>query len=168
MKLGRKDQVKASSVTMMAYRFCGVPTSDQAHMLSQIAGSCRFLWNRMLADAQAQYEAGEKFFLPTPASYKKISGLEWLKGMDSLALANVQSPLGMALRNWGFPITDMSLWLPSVLLIGRSIIPHSRKNIFPSRMSSRRFWISILVATMRRWRLAETRMPPAAMPMIPS
>ncbi|MCI8941308.1 MAG: helix-turn-helix domain-containing protein [Dorea sp.] len=50
-------------------------------MLSQIAGSCRFLWNRMLADVQTWYEIKEKFSIPTPASYKKISGLEWLKGM---------------------------------------------------------------------------------------
>ena len=68
MRLGQKDQAKAISVTMMAYRFYGMPTDEQAHILSQIAGSCRFLWNRMLADAQARYEAGEKFFLPTPAS----------------------------------------------------------------------------------------------------
>ena len=85
---------------MMAYRFYGMPTDEQAHILSQIAGSCRFLWNRMLADAQARYEAGEKFFLPTPASYKKVSGLEWLKGMDSLALANVQLRLNAAFERF--------------------------------------------------------------------
>ena len=67
---------------MMAYRFCGMPTSDHAHMLSQIASSSRFLWNRILADIQARYEAGEKFFIPASASYKKVPSLEWLKGMD--------------------------------------------------------------------------------------
>ena len=96
MGFGQKDRAKASAVTMMAFRFCGHPTDEQAHMLNQIAGSCRFLWNRMLADAQARHEAGEKFFIPTPASYKKIPGLEWLKDMDSLALANVQLRLNAA------------------------------------------------------------------------
>lgn len=96
MGLGQKDSEKASTVTMMAYRFYGMPTAEQAHMLSQIAGSCRFLWNRMLADASARYEAGEKFFIPTPANYKKIPGLEWLKGMDSIALANVHLRLNAA------------------------------------------------------------------------
>lgn len=100
MRLGQKDQAKASSVTMMAYRFYGMPTDEQAHMLSQIAGSCRFLWNRMLADVQARHEAGEDFFISTPASYKKVPGLEWLKGMDSLALANVQLRLNAAFERF--------------------------------------------------------------------
>lgn len=100
MRLGQKDQAKASSVTMMAYRFYGMPTDEQAHILSQIAGSCRFLWNRMLADVQARHEAGEEFFISTPASYKKVPGLEWLKGMDSLALANVQLRLNAAFERF--------------------------------------------------------------------
>ena len=78
MRLGQKDQAKAISVTMMAYRFYGMPTDEQAHILSQIAGSCRFLWNRMLADVQARHEAGKEFSISTPASYKKVPGLEWL------------------------------------------------------------------------------------------
>jgi hypothetical protein len=46
---------------------------------SQFAGSCRFMWNRMLTDINAGYEAGEKYSCPTPAKYKKVPGLEWLK-----------------------------------------------------------------------------------------
>ena len=100
MRLGQKDQAKAISVTMMAYRFYGMPTDEQAHILSQIAGSCRFLWNRMLADVQARHEAGKEFSISTPASYKKVPGLEWLKGMDSLALANVQLRLNAAFERF--------------------------------------------------------------------
>ena len=100
MGLGQKDKTKAGAMTMMAFRFCGHPTDEQAHMLSQIAGSCRFLWNRMLADAQTRHEAGEAFFIATPASYKKVPGLEWLKGMDSLALANVQLRLNAAFERF--------------------------------------------------------------------
>ena len=66
MRLGQKDQAKAISVTMMAYHFYGMPTDEQAHILSQIAGSCRFLWNRMLADVQARHEAGKEFSISTP------------------------------------------------------------------------------------------------------
>lgn len=100
MEIGKKDPAKASTVTMMAYRFYGMPTDEQAHMLSQIAGSCRFLWNRMLADVQARHEAGEKFYISSPASYKEISGLEWLKGMDSIALANVRLHLYAAFEQF--------------------------------------------------------------------
>ena len=53
MSVGQKDEAKAAAVTMKAYRFAGSPTPEQAHLLSQFAGSCRFMWNRMLADINA-------------------------------------------------------------------------------------------------------------------
>lgn len=100
MSVGQKDEAKAVAVVMRAYRFSGIPTPEQAHLLSQFAGSCRFLWNRMLADINASYEAGEKYSCPTPAKYKKIPGLEWLKDMDSLGLANVQLRLDAAFKKF--------------------------------------------------------------------
>lgn len=90
MGLGQKDKTKANSVEMMAYRFCGSPTAEQEHQLNQFIGSCRFLWNRMLADKQAYYNATGGTLHCTPAQYKNLPGLEWLKDVDSLALANVQ------------------------------------------------------------------------------
>lgn len=100
MAIGQKDTGKAQTASMRAYRFCGNPTEEQAHLLHQFAGSCRFLWNRMLADEQAHYqETGEHRLLP-PSFYKKIKGLEWLKDMDSLALCNVQLHLDRAFRRF--------------------------------------------------------------------
>lgn len=85
------DQEKAASVEQYAYRLQGFPTEEQAHALSQYIGSARFLWNRMLADWNNSYEEkGESDPVMTPAQYKKMPGLEWLKQMDSLALCNVQ------------------------------------------------------------------------------
>ena len=98
MNVGQKDKAKAAVVTMKAYRFSGVPTAEQAHLLSQFAGSCWFLWNRMLTDIEAAYKAGEKYSCPTPARYKKIPGLEWLKDMDSMGLINVQLHLDAAYK----------------------------------------------------------------------
>jgi putative transposase len=100
MSVGQKDEAKAAAVTMKAYRFAGSPTPEQAHLLSQFAGSCRFMWNRMLADINASYEAGEKYSCPTPAKYKDVPGLEWLKNMDSLGLANVQLHLDAAFKRF--------------------------------------------------------------------
>ena len=85
------DKEKAAAVEQRAYRFEGFPSHEQAHLLSQFIGSARFLWNRMLADWKDSYrETGQSVPVRTPASYKEEPDLAWLKGMDSLALANVQ------------------------------------------------------------------------------
>ena len=45
----------------------------------------------MLSDWKDSYkETGQSAPVRTPASYKEEPDLVWLKGMDSLALANVQ------------------------------------------------------------------------------
>lgn len=98
--LGGKDRTKAENSEMIAYRFAGYPTEDQAHILSQFMGSCRFLWNRMLADINEARKNGEEFKVPSPASYKKVKGLEWLNEMDSLALCNVQLRLDAAFKKF--------------------------------------------------------------------
>lgn len=89
--LGRMDENKAASVEQRAYRFLGHPDEGQEALLRQFAGSTRFLWNRMLDDWDTSYrEKGKSDPVKTPADYKKEPGLEWLKDMDSLALANTQ------------------------------------------------------------------------------
>lgn len=100
MPLGQRNGNKANEVTVLAYRFCGKPTEEQAHTMNRFIGSCRFLWNRMLAEKKAYYEETGATLSKTPASYKKEPGLEWLQEVDSLALANVQLRVESAYRRF--------------------------------------------------------------------
>ena len=83
------------STFFIAYRFAGSPSKDQAHTLSCFAGAARFLWNRYVSDLRDGKEG-----IDTPASYKKIPGLEWLREADSLALANVQLDFEKAVHDF--------------------------------------------------------------------
>ena len=100
MNVGQKDKAKAESVTMLAYRFHGEPTEEQAILLGQFAGASRFIWNRMLADTEAQYAKDKTFHVPQPASYKDVPGLEWLRDMDSMGLSNTRLHLLDAYRRY--------------------------------------------------------------------
>ncbi|MHA4180826.1 helix-turn-helix domain-containing protein, partial [Bacillus cereus] len=78
-----------------AYKFRLYPTEDQAHLMRKTFGCVRFVYNRMLAERKEAYEKHKddkdqlkKQKLPTPAKYKVE--FEWLKEVDSLALANAQ------------------------------------------------------------------------------
>ena len=64
------------------------PTPEQQVLLSKTFGCVRFVWNHMLMDAQQFLNEAGKFFIPTPAKYKKE--FPFLKEVDSLALANTQ------------------------------------------------------------------------------
>ena len=87
--------VKPDTV-FIAYRFRGYPTEEQESLLKQNIGAARFIWNRMLSDYDLMWkELG--FTIPmTPADYKNVSGMEWLRDMDSSNLANVQLHLEKA------------------------------------------------------------------------
>lgn len=91
----------------IAYRFRIYPTKWQETLLAKTFGCCRFLYNIMLSDKIKEYEATGKMLHNTPAKYK-IS-YEFLKEVDSLALANVQLNLEQAYKNFfrnpsvGFP-----------------------------------------------------------------
>jgi transposase len=59
------------------------PTAAQADRLNQWAGSCRFLWNRLLDREKAEYQATSKFIWrkelqPIAVGMKRQTGLEWL------------------------------------------------------------------------------------------
>lgn len=84
----------------IAYRFRGYPNEQQEKILSRTFGSCRFLWNRMVADRLDFYRIMGKTLKNTPADYKDIEGLEFLKEADSLALANVQRNVERAFSDW--------------------------------------------------------------------
>ena len=90
-----------------AYKFRLYPNKEQEIMFAKTFGCVRFIYNQMLADKIAHYkETGEKLN-NTPAQYKKE--FEWLKEVDSLALANAQMNLQTAYNNFfrnkkvGFP-----------------------------------------------------------------
>jgi len=76
-------------------------------MFAKTFGCTRFIYNKMLEDKINYYEATGKTLKPTPAQYKEE--LEWLKEVDSLALANAQLHLETAYKNYfcdnkvGFP-----------------------------------------------------------------
>lgn len=76
-------------------------------MFAKTFGCVRFIYNRMLSDKIKHYEETKQKLNNTPAQYKKE--FEWLKEVDSLALANAQMNLQTAYNNFfcspkvGFP-----------------------------------------------------------------
>ncbi|WP_242312131.1 helix-turn-helix domain-containing protein, partial [Bacillus cereus group sp. BfR-BA-01331] len=88
-----------------AYKFRLYPTEEQAYLMRKTFGCVRFVYNRMLAERKEAYEKYKddkeqlkKQKLPTPAKYK--AEFEWLKEVDSLALANAQLHLQTAYKNF--------------------------------------------------------------------
>ncbi|WP_243291855.1 transposase [Bacillus sp. FJAT-47783] len=86
-----------------AYKFRIYPTDEQASVIRKTFGCVRFVYNKMLAERKETYErlkddkeALKKLKHPTPAKYKKE--FEWLKEVDSLALANAQLNLDKAYK----------------------------------------------------------------------
>lgn len=77
-----------------AIKYRTYPTEEQAVLLAKTFGCVRFVWNRMLTDAQTFLNEAGVFFVPTPAKYKKE--FPFLKEVDSLALANTQLDLKAA------------------------------------------------------------------------
>jgi putative transposase len=88
-----------------AYKFRLYPTKEQEVLFAKTFGCVRFVFNKMLAERKEQYEqfkddkeALNNLTFPTPAKYKKE--FEWLKEVDSLALANAQMNLQKAYKNF--------------------------------------------------------------------
>ncbi len=97
---------------LKAYKYRLYPNKEQRIYLAKTFGCSRFIYNQMLADRIKSYEENKdldvkKMKYPTPAQYKKE--FEWLKEVDSLALANEQLNLDKAYKNFfrdksvGFP-----------------------------------------------------------------
>lgn len=90
-----------------AYKFRIYPNKEQKVMFAKTFGCVRFIYNRMLADKIKYYEETKRNLNNTPSQYK--AEFEWLKEVDSLALANAQMNLQKAYRNFfrtpkaGFP-----------------------------------------------------------------
>ena len=92
---------------MVAYKYRLYPNKDQQEYFAKCFGCVRFIYNRMLSDKIEYYKKTNKKLNNTPAQYKKE--FEWLKEVDSLALANAQMNLQKAYNNFfkrqevGFP-----------------------------------------------------------------
>jgi len=90
-----------------AYKFRIYPNAEQAALFAKTFGCTRFIYNQMLADKIKFYEETKQKLNNTPAQYKQE--FEWLKEVDSLALANAQMNLQKAYnsffrnKNIGFP-----------------------------------------------------------------
>ena len=90
-----------------AYKFRIYPKEEQCTMFAKTFGCVRFIYNRMLYDKIKHYEETKQKLNNTPAQYKKE--FDWLKDVDSLALANAQMNLQTAFQNFfrdpkvGFP-----------------------------------------------------------------
>lgn len=90
-----------------AFKFRIYPTREQEIFLAKTFGCVRFVYNKMLSDRIEYYKETGESLNNTPAQYKKE--FEWLKEVDSLALANAQLNLNKAYKNFfrdksvGFP-----------------------------------------------------------------
>ena len=96
---------------LKAYKYRIYPTNEQKLYFAKTFG-CTRLDIKMLADRIKSYEENKDLDIknikyPTPAQYKKE--YDWLKEVDSLALANAQMNLDKAYKNFfrdksvGFP-----------------------------------------------------------------
>ena len=97
-----------------AYVYRLYPNKEQAVLINKTIGCVRFVYNQMLSNRKAVYEQYkddkealklQKYNLP--AYYKKE--FEWLKEVDSLALANAQLNLQTAYKNF---FRDKSIGFP--------------------------------------------------------
>lgn len=92
---------------LRAYKYRIYPNMEQKSYFAKCFGCVRFIYNRMLSDKIEHYKTTGKMLYNTPAKYKKE--FEWLREVDSLALANAQLNLQKAYLNFfkkpsmGFP-----------------------------------------------------------------
>lgn len=92
---------------LVAYKYRLYPNKEQQIYFAKCFGCVRFIYNRMLSDKIDYYKETKQKLYNTPAQYKKE--FEWLKEVDSLALANAQMNLQTAYNNFfkrpevGFP-----------------------------------------------------------------
>lgn len=92
---------------LVAYKYRLYPNKEQEIYFAKCFGCVRFIYNRMLSDKIEHYKETKQKLNNTPAQYKKE--FEWLKEVDSLALANAQMNLQTAYNNFfrrpdvGFP-----------------------------------------------------------------
>ena len=90
---------------LQTFKFKLMPNGEQQREMCRFAGSCRFVYNKMLALQKANYEAGNKFInYVAMASYlpiwKREAGTEWLKEAPSQSLQHALKDLERAYKNF--------------------------------------------------------------------
>ncbi|MDN3398478.1 IS200/IS605 family element RNA-guided endonuclease TnpB [Psychrobacter sp. APC 3426] len=151
------------------------PNEGQQIFFAKSFGCTRFIWNRMLSDKIEYYNEHKTELKNTPAHYKKE--FEWLKEVDSLALANVQQNLRAAYNKFfkqgaGFPkfkkkgikdsyttnnqkgtvaVTNNTVKLPKIGHI-KARLPSKINGLIKSATISRtpsgKYYVSLLVETI--------------------
>ena len=81
-----------------AYKFRLLPNKTQSNLIDRTIGCARFIYNQMLSDKIKHYKDTKLSLKNTPAQYK--NEFEFLKEVDSLALANAQMNLETAYTNF--------------------------------------------------------------------
>ncbi len=164
-----------SACILKAYKYRLYPNTEQQEFFAKSFGCARFVWNKMLHDKIEHYEKTKTTLKNTPAQYKKE--FEWLKEVDSLALANVQLDLQRAFQgffksSFGFPkfkrkgikdsyttnnqkgtvaVTSRSIKLPKIGHIKAKIdreINGLVKSATVSKTPAGRYFVSVLVETI--------------------
>lgn len=160
---------------LKAYKVRLYPNAEQQVFFAKSFGCSRFIWNKMLGDKIDHFKATKTTLNNTPAQYKKE--FEWLKEVDSLALANVQQNLRAAYNKFfkhglGFPkfkkkgikdsyttnnqkgtvaVTKSTVKLPKIGHINAKFpdkINGLIKSATVSRNPSGRYYVSLLVETI--------------------
>ncbi|MDN3397251.1 IS200/IS605 family element RNA-guided endonuclease TnpB [Psychrobacter sp. APC 3426] len=150
------------------------PNEEQQTFFAKSFGCTRFIWNKMLNDKIEHYKKTKTELKNTPAHYKKE--FEWLKDVDSLALANVQQNLRAAYSKFfkgsGFPkfkkkghrdsyttnnqkgtvaVTNNTVKLPKIGHIPAkfpSKVSGLIKSATVSKTTSGKYYVSLLVETI--------------------
>ena len=84
----RRKKSKSPDTHNKAYKYRIYPTDEQEVLFAKTFGCTRFIYNQILYDSMAHYEATGEIMITPYARYKEK--FEWLKEVDSLALANAQ------------------------------------------------------------------------------
>ena len=95
-----KRKKKDAACELVAYRFYGVPSEQDAVQEDKTFGCCRYLWNRMLGDHNTLYAEIGHVPNNTPADYKDLDECLFLNEVDSLALANTALNLDAAFERF--------------------------------------------------------------------
>jgi putative transposase len=82
---------------LKAYKYRLYPTGTQKEFIAKTFGCSRLVWNLMLAEKLNAYQNKKNILQITPAKYK--TEYQFLKEVDSLALADTQLHLEKALTN---------------------------------------------------------------------
>ena len=100
---------KRKSIMNKAFKFKLQPNNKQKILIDKTIGCARLIYNLMLNDKINHYKETKKMLNNTPSQYKQKPEYEFLKEVDSLALANSQQNLNSAYLNFfrnpktGFP-----------------------------------------------------------------